>query len=69
MPKSKETTTKPAGSAEQKTPPQGKVYRSVAEIRRSYYPKAGSERARDTRVAHDAAGRRETGPGGALSVS
>jgi hypothetical protein len=66
MPRTKETTTKPAVSAETKSSPQGKVYRSVAEIRRSYYPKAGSERARAARVTNDTVGR-STKPRAALN--
>jgi hypothetical protein len=57
---------KRAAAAGRASNPKGKVYRSVAEIRRSFYPKAGSERSREsTRVGNDVVGRTSK-PGGAL---
>jgi hypothetical protein len=66
MPSSKPTKTARGVASEPKSPPQGKVYRSVAEIRRSFYPKAGHERSREMRVANHTD--RPTKPGGALSA-
>lgn len=44
-----------------------KVYRSMAEIRRAFYPKAGDEKSKaHQRASHDLLATRRSGQGGAL---
>lgn len=66
MPTRKSTSAKGPRAARSSTP-KNKVYRSMAEIRRTFYPKANNEQVRNRdRASNETFVRSSSKPGGAL---